>query len=282
MKVELQDVQPYTFTTFLPSFPSPVDLSALEPVFPSGTVLGPPGTYLPSGGGTETGTLVLDADPPLKVPGATSGQTLVSDASGNFTPGAGGASGAAASIDGVTVTGTTVAGRTIVAVDPANATWQLPLQLDTMDGDIKPLAASGSAGTLGMGQASKADHVHPSTGLADTTSDQTIAGVKTFTGEVIVPAISGTSGANDAVNKSYADSIAVGLQVQAAAAAATVGTETYTYTISAGNVTAISGVVIDSQTLTTGQSRPREGCARLDGDRGERELQRAGQRAVSR
>ena len=72
VKVELQDLQPYTFTCFLPTFPSTVDLSALEPVFPAGTVLGPPGTYLPSGGGTDAGTLVLDGSaPPGQVPGAT-------------------------------------------------------------------------------------------------------------------------------------------------------------------------------------------------------------------
>jgi hypothetical protein len=33
VKVELQDLQPYTFTTALPSSPSTVDISALEPVY---------------------------------------------------------------------------------------------------------------------------------------------------------------------------------------------------------------------------------------------------------
>jgi hypothetical protein len=159
--VALQDVQPYSFAAFLPSSPSTVDLSALEPVYPAGTVLGPAGTYLPSGGGSETGTLVLDASPPLKVPGATSGQILMSDSSGNFTPQADVATNATA-IDGVTVTGTVASGRTIIATSSSAATWQLPLQIDTTATDIKQLG-SRSAGSLL--QAAAADHIHPTTGL---------------------------------------------------------------------------------------------------------------------
>lgn len=232
VRVELQDLQPYSFTTPLPSSPSTVDISALEPVSVSiGSAPLTPvasGNYLPSGGGTETGTLVLGGPIPLKIPGATAGQTLVADASGNFTPQASPA-GAATSIDGVSVTGITAAGRVIMAVDSANATWQLPLQLDTTDGDIKALAASGSAGTVGMGQASKADHVHPSTGLVDTTSTQTVAGTKTFT---TAPTISGSVvNATDAATKAYVDASAAGLSikltVQAASTAALSPGNTY-------------------------------------------------------
>ena len=157
VKVELQDLQAYTFTTLLPSSPSTVDLSALEPVFPAGTVLGPPGTYLPSGGGTETGTLVLDGDPPVKIPGSPDGYILISDGAGNFTVQAnpGGSGGSADSINGVTVSGTVAVGRTIIVTGtgPATATWQLPLQLDFTNSDVAPLAAtalaSSSAGLSG-------------------------------------------------------------------------------------------------------------------------------------
>jgi hypothetical protein len=61
-----------------------LDLSALTQVSSPGT----PSPFLLAGGGTMTGELVLAASPPLKVPGATSGQILASDGSGNFTPGA--------------------------------------------------------------------------------------------------------------------------------------------------------------------------------------------------
>jgi len=162
VKVSIENIAPYSFTTFLPSAPSPVDMSALEPVYPIGTVL-TPGNYLPTAGGTETGTLVLDGVPPLNVPGATVGQILASDANGNFTVQSNSV-GSTTIIDGVAVSGITASGRVIMATDATHATWQLPLQLDTTNGDVVPLSGgSTSAGTLG--QAAKADHNHSASGL---------------------------------------------------------------------------------------------------------------------
>jgi hypothetical protein len=61
------------------------DISALTPV----ATAVPAVAYLPESGGTMTGTAILGGSPPLNVPGAAYGDTLVSDAYGNFTPGAG-------------------------------------------------------------------------------------------------------------------------------------------------------------------------------------------------
>lgn len=57
-----------------------VDLADLQPVVPQGT----PVSYVPTSGGTYTGTVVLDGSPALQIPsGAAAGQVLTSDASGN-------------------------------------------------------------------------------------------------------------------------------------------------------------------------------------------------------
>ena len=155
VKVELQDLQAYTFTTALPSSPSTVDLSALEPVSVSigGAPLVPvaTGNYLPSGGGTETGTLVLGGPIPLKIPGATDGQILFSDASGNFTAQAnsGGSSGAATSIDGVTVTGITAAGRVIMATDSAERRGSCRCSWTLLTGTSQPSRTPGRPGRWG-------------------------------------------------------------------------------------------------------------------------------------
>ena len=139
-------------------------------------------------------------------------------------------------------------------------TWQpQSVLLDTAPADIAPLGTQ-AAGAIG--KPADAGHVHPATGLvlatslplaiasggtgsatqnfADLTTDQTIAGTKTFTGGVIVPE---PSGASDAATKSYADAISLGLSGKFSAVAATTGSETFT--ISGGSVTQIDGTAVD-------------------------------------
>jgi hypothetical protein len=89
------------------------------------------------------------------------------------------------------------------------------LQLDGTSTDIQALGTQ-AAGSSGL--AADAKHVHPTTGLVDTTSSQSIGGTKTFTGEIIVPT---PVNASDAVTKSYADAIAQGLSVKSSVQEAT-------------------------------------------------------------
>ena len=57
-----------------------VDISNLQPVTPSGT----PAAYVPTSGGTYTGTVVFDGSPALQIPsGAAAGKALTSDSAGN-------------------------------------------------------------------------------------------------------------------------------------------------------------------------------------------------------
>lgn len=86
--VALANLQPWSFTALIPHTPSTVDISALTPLFPVPAVQ----AYLPAGGGTLTGPLVLDGSPALQVPsGAAAGEVLTSDSSGNAAWSFGGA-----------------------------------------------------------------------------------------------------------------------------------------------------------------------------------------------
>ena len=76
--------------------------------------------------------------------------------------------------------------------------------------------------------------------FVDLTTAQSIAGVKTFTGEVVVPT---PVNSGDAVTKAYADAVAQGLTVKPSARVATTGSETFT--IASGSVTQISGTSVD-------------------------------------
>jgi hypothetical protein len=57
------------------------DISSLTPAVPVAEMA----AYLPETGGTMSGTLVLNASPPLKLPSGTSGYVLTSDSSGDIT-----------------------------------------------------------------------------------------------------------------------------------------------------------------------------------------------------
>jgi hypothetical protein len=89
------------------------------------------------------------------------------------------------------------------------------VQLDGAAGDI---AALGTQAAGAIGKAADAGHVHPTTGLVDTTSSQAVAGVKAFASPPTGPT---PVGAGDLVNKAYADAIATGLAVKGSCRLAT-------------------------------------------------------------
>jgi hypothetical protein len=91
--------EPDTFTFLLPHSPSTVDFSQLVPVSP-GQALYP---YLPTSGGTLSGTLILDGSPPVKLASGSAGYVLTSDGSGDLTLQA--AAGGLSDLDGGSATG---------------------------------------------------------------------------------------------------------------------------------------------------------------------------------
>ena len=213
VSIELQAVPAWTVTLLLPHSGAPIDISTLLPT--SGTPYLP--GYLPVTGGALTGTLTLDGSPPLRVgTGAAAGDVMTSDSSGNATweplsiPAA--TSGAVGGVELNTDLGGTATAPQVVSTHLALA---LPV------------------GQGGTGAATQ--------NFVDLSTEQdTIGGIKTFTGAVNVPA---PSASTSAVTKAYADAISTGLQVKPAAVAATTGSETFT--VSAGSVSQIGGTVVD-------------------------------------
>lgn len=83
--VTIAGLPPQEFSILLATSGSPVDISTITPVVPQTAVT----SYLPQSGGSLSGTLTLAGTPPLRIPaGATSGDVLTSDSSGNATWGA--------------------------------------------------------------------------------------------------------------------------------------------------------------------------------------------------
>ena len=153
---------------------------------------------LPAAGGTIPGTLVLTGLTPLQIThGAASGDILTSNSTGqaSWQPGGAGVTldstngdiaalgtqsagflGTAARADhihpttsiinGVAVSGTPALNKTITCTDATHATWSTPaagVTLDTTDNPAGLAAASPGV----SGQASPADHVHPTTNVID-------------------------------------------------------------------------------------------------------------------
>ena len=80
--VAIDATAPWSFSVFVPYSASPVDLSTLTPTTSSPYLA----AYLASTGGALSGTLTLDGSPPLRIAtGASSGDVLTSDGSGNAT-----------------------------------------------------------------------------------------------------------------------------------------------------------------------------------------------------
>jgi hypothetical protein len=151
---------------------------------------------LPLAGGTIPGTLILSGTSPLQIThGAASGDILTSNGTGqaSWQPSGSGvtldstsgdiaalgtqAAGtntqaaradhvhpATSIINGVTVSGSPSSGKSIVCTSGSAATWSTPAAGVTLDTSDNP-AALGSASPGVSGQASPADHVHPSTSI---------------------------------------------------------------------------------------------------------------------
>jgi Pectate lyase superfamily protein len=200
------------------------DLSALAPV----SEVTPASAYLPLTAGAAAalgGTLYLDGSPPAKLPSGTGGYVLTSDGSGNMTlqPASGGGG-------DVTSVNTQTGAVVLTAADVgAVASSLLPL----------PIADGGTgSGTQNF---------------TDLTTNQSIAGTKTFTGEVVVPV---PVNAADAATKAYVDATAQGLSVKTSVQEATTAAlPSYTYSNGSSGVgatltaTANGVLTVDGKTV---------------------------------
>ena len=88
----------------------------------------------------------------------------------------------------------------------------------------------------------------PVKSFIDLTSNQAIGGIKTFTGEIIVPAPVNVS---DAATKAYVDAVAQGLSVKASCRAATTAALTPANTYSGGVLTAATAGVLTVDDIAT-------------------------------
>jgi Pectate lyase superfamily protein len=247
-------VAPETWNFFLPYADGATqDISSLTPV----AEVTPVSAYLPESGGTLSGTLVLDGSPALRIPGGgASGDVLMSDADGNASWQVPSATGDVASVFGRTGAVTAETGDYGVS----EVTGAAPLASPVFTGVPEAPTAAALASDTQVATTAYADSAvgvektraeAAEAALVALSGTQSIAGVKTFTGEIVVPTPVNPS---DAATMAYVNATAQGLSVKTSVQEATTAALSpgYSFTsASGGTLTATTAGVltVDGQSV---------------------------------
>lgn len=154
--IHLGGGSPVSYPILLPSSPNPVDLETISPAVPQPAVT----QYVQVGGGTMTGTLNLNAAPPLHIgAGASSGYVLTSDASGNASWSAAPAGVPSGTVVSETGYGQAAAPGSATAYSRGDHTHGSPALTSTAPATTEGIGQAAAVGTATT--PARADHVHP-------------------------------------------------------------------------------------------------------------------------